>query len=209
MRVALHNPGEDAKPGQKVCWDEDKKIRYGVICLHEVLDRWAESSTPIFDPPSDVECPECGFKFIVPLGTEWGDVISCQDNENHTFEVEADDCGEPQMYDLNDGQYVAYSDEHLDIIIQASPYYTYCEFCSPCAPGAGFLMKPFKIPAEYKETSYTLQNISPGAYSDLYHNLAEWARFKPSFCFGHDWFSSGKAPYRVFEVGTNKEVLPE
>ena len=28
-----------------------------------------------------------------------------------------------------------------------------------------------------------------------------------AYCFGHDWFDYGKAPYKVFDVKTNKEVL--
>lgn len=28
-----------------------------------------------------------------------------------------------------------------------------------------------------------------------------------AYCFGHDWFDAGKAPYRVFSVETGKEVL--
>lgn len=30
-----------------------------------------------------------------------------------------------------------------------------------------------------------------------------------SYCFGLDWFEEGKAPYKVFEVATHKEVLPD
>ena len=28
-----------------------------------------------------------------------------------------------------------------------------------------------------------------------------------AYCFGHDWFEGGKAPYRVFSVATGKEVI--
>ena len=30
-----------------------------------------------------------------------------------------------------------------------------------------------------------------------------------SYCFSHNWFNEGKAPYKVFEVATHKEVLPD
>ena len=30
-----------------------------------------------------------------------------------------------------------------------------------------------------------------------------------AFCFGHDWFEEGKAPYPVFSVATGKRVRPE
>ncbi len=31
---------------------------------------------------------------------------------------------------------------------------------------------------------------------------------KKAYCFGHDWFDDGKAPYKVYDVKTGKEVLP-
>jgi len=30
-----------------------------------------------------------------------------------------------------------------------------------------------------------------------------------AYCFGHDWFDDGKAPYHVYRVTTGEEVLPE
>ena len=34
--------------------------------------------------------------------------------------------------------------DDCDIFIEKSPYYTVCQFCSPCAPGAGYIMQTRK-----------------------------------------------------------------
>ena len=43
-------------------------------------------------------------------------------------------------FTLDDGEYVAECDSYGDIFITKSPYFTTCRYCSPCAPGAGYLM---------------------------------------------------------------------
>lgn len=60
-----------------------------------------------------------------------------------------------------------------DIFVTKSPYYTLAQFCSPCAPGAGYLMDRGTVKA---------------------------------YCFGHDWFEGGTAPYPVYDVKTGKRV---
>jgi len=67
-------------------------------------------------------------------------------------------------------------DIDTDIFITKSPYYTLCNFCSPCAPGAGYIMEQNKNGVK-------------------------------AYCFGHDWFDDGKAPYKVYNVKTDKEAL--
>lgn len=53
-----------------------------------------------------------------------------------------DDCCEcePNGFYLDDGEYKAESDDVGDIFVIESPYYTLCRDCSPCAPGAGYIM---------------------------------------------------------------------
>ena len=81
-------------------------------------------------------------------------------------------------FSLDDEEYEAsQSGDDCDIFILKSPYYTRCQFCSPCAPGAGYLMNECED--------------GPKAY-----------------CFGHDWFDEGKAPYKVFRADNNEEVPP-
>lgn len=74
----------------------------------------------------------------------------------------------PSTYILNDAEYSAIQHaDDPDIFVTRSPYYTLCAFCSPCAPGAGYLMDPGNVKA---------------------------------YCFGHDWWENGKAPYSVYRV---------
>jgi len=73
----------------------------------------------------------------------------------------------------------AFSDDMGDILITESPFFTYAVFCSPCAPGACDLTAP------------CASNPNNRCY-----------------CFGHDWFDTGKAPYTVYSVKTGKEVKP-
>ena len=50
---------------------------------------------------------------------------------------------EPLSHFLDDGEYKAEQcGDDVDIFIFKSPYYTRAQFCSPCAPGAGYLRSP-------------------------------------------------------------------
>ena len=129
--------------------DLERGIHYGVIPIHEVLQAWADCSEPD---------------------------IALEEEEDVNEEEE----------DVNDDAIVGFSFERegyrcyqdidsSDIFVMESPFYTLCAPCSPCAPGAGYLLTKGKLKA---------------------------------YCFGHDWFEEGKAPYRVFSVGTGEEVLP-
>lgn len=50
---------------------------------------------------------------------------------------------EPIGHDLDDGEYVGHVDRDcIDMFLFRSPYYTLAQYCSPCAPGAGYLLNP-------------------------------------------------------------------
>lgn len=98
---------------------------------------------------------------------------------------DSDDLGdvEPIAQKLEDGEYNVYGSAGSyassdDLFVEESPYYTFAPFCSPCAPGAVYLR-------------------DGGPSGD--------AR---GYCFGHEWFSSGVAPYPVFSVVDDSEVYP-
>ena len=93
------------------------------------------------------------------------------------IEVEENESVDPIAHQVDDGEYFATQDyDDTDIFIERSPFFTECGFCSPCAPGAGYLM-----------------------------TRADDCK---AYCFSHDWFESGKAPYRVFKVSDGSEVFP-
>ena len=105
------------------------------------------------------QCPNCG------------SVIAHQDME----------VIEPTSFFYDDGETQAeQSADDVDIFVLKSPYFTYAQVCSPCAPGAGYLLNPLTEPDPSNK----------------------------AYCFGHDWFESGRAPYPVYDVKTGKLVEP-
>ena len=136
--------------------DHKTGIRYGVISQHEVLQAWADSSEAYYG-----KCYDCNEEI---------EECTCDDVE------EKMEFAEPSSFYIDDGEYSAECSEDGDIFITKSPYYTECQFCSPCAPGAGYLMNSVKGGVK-------------------------------AYCFGNDWFESGKAPYPVYSVKTGKLVL--
>lgn len=199
--------------------DKETGIRYGVIPMHAVTQAWADSSEADY---GNAHCPKCGNEAIdydqIPEDIESNDYcLTCKHCHGNRFRggqnaVVRDhrchdcDCIEPDWADWSgegsdyaclECKYSFMSDEAFgdepdcwyvddgeikatrrcpgDIFILKSPYFTHAQFCSPCAPGAGYLMSPCED--------------GPKTY-----------------CFGHDWFKDGKAPYPVFSVSTLEAV---
>ena len=127
---------------------DKNNIRYGIISQNECLEAWCDTAKPDYGPDREEWTEE-----------EWvfAEVIS---------------------YYIDDDEYCAESDEYGDIMIMRSPYFTYAQFCSPCVPGACYLINFLSEPEE--------------------NNRA--------YCFGHDWFEDGIAPYPVYSVKTGKLI---
>ena len=112
--------------------DRENNIRYGVISMNEVIQFWGDESNPIYSN----SCPICGNE--PKTGNDIHSMSRCPscykplDDNSFSFD-------EPIGYILNNGEYQATSDDTGDIFITKSPYYTLCQFCSPCAPGAGYI----------------------------------------------------------------------
>jgi len=149
--------------------DPKTGIRSGVIPQNDCLDFWGEESDAFYTP----HCPYCGNELK-------------QDKEYkrcpHCYKAISNDetlPDEPDFFYIKDETYQATSDTYGDIFITKSPYFTYAQFCSPCAPGACHLSNELSAPNPNNR----------------------------SYCFGHDCFCEGKAPYRVFSVETGEEVF--
>lgn len=141
--------------------DFESGIRYGVIPVVSVLQMWADNSEPVYDS----KCCYCGYELDE-------DLFCTGCNEDFS------DYMEPSFYKFEDDGYAAMDDEHGDIMIIQSPYYTYAQFCSPCAPGACYLLN--EVDSEFSNNKV--------------------------YCFGHDWFDNGVAPYTVYKVSDNSKV---
>ena len=121
--------------------DKETGIRYGVISVHEVMESWYDESEIIYSNC----CPYCGSE--PKSGNNIHEMKRCPTCYNKLEETDFID-QEATGDVLNDGKYQAeksYND--TDIFITKSPYYTLCEYCSPCAPGAGYIMNAGQVKA--------------------------------------------------------------
>ncbi len=122
--------------------DMETGIRYGVINQNEVGQAWFDSSEAVYIN----HCPSCGEE----IDQDLQDQIDSKEetfcpNCNEELDQDSFDFEEPQGFVYNQDGYVCeQSADDTDIFVTKSPYFTYCQFCSPCAPGAGYLMNPIK-----------------------------------------------------------------
>jgi len=130
----------------------DKKtgIRFGVINMNAlVCESWEAFEADYGDP----HCPNCGNDIVSYDDEKHCDYPhirtgyrSCADYacESCGHYLESSDCfgDEPCGWTLDDGEYKATIDDYNDVFLVSSPYYTRAQFCSPCAPGAGYLENP-------------------------------------------------------------------
>lgn len=154
------NKGIDYGMG-KVNIDKENGIRYGVISSNDVMPEfWNDESEPDYGAP---HCPKCGNECETletktqqtengvsvetesapdDYETESGEFPEyvCHDCE-YVFGSESAFGDSPIGFTLDNGEYKAVQNgDDSDIFIIKSPYYTLCQFCSPCAPGAGYIM---------------------------------------------------------------------
>lgn len=153
--------------GQRPNVDEDTNIRYGVINANEIVQAWADSSEPKYP------CEDC----------------ECWNSETESCNYDEWDC-EASEFVLDDGEYIAtQSRDDSDIFVIKSPFYTYAYFCSPCAPGACYLMSPVSMEDIFDHENRTIRAINNRCY-----------------CFGKDWFDGENAPYPIWRVDTHELV---
>ena len=166
INYGLHDTNRDNTAG----------IRYGVISQNEVLQAWADSSEANYGEPT---CPECGNTVVEPnidVTTPDG-IIDAEARESYAeyekfgcnawacdnckmlFDSEHVYSDEPHSFYIDDGEYQAECGEDGDIFITKSPYFTYAQFCSPCAPGACYLLNELDAPCEDNKC-YCFGNIT-------------------------------------------------
>jgi len=112
--------------------DTKTGIRYGVISQRDVGDAWYDESEAFY---GSSHCPECGDE----LDDDTLDEYECECG--HEIKWVGEECygDEVISHYIDNGEYSAECGDSGDIFIYRSPYYTNCGFCSPCAPGAGYL----------------------------------------------------------------------
>lgn len=104
------------------------------------------------------------------------------------------DCGDRDWLYEGDG-YKLTNCLQSDVMVLASPYFTYAQFCSPCVPSACNLDSPLADADKIK--------------SALERGFQDFMKDNRAYCLGHDYFEGRRAPYPVFSVATGELVTPE
>lgn len=174
--------------------DHATGIRYGVISQHSLAEWFFNEIESDYGEP---HCPKCGAEAYNSNEADFDDESGSGAKSDIWFDGKDYYClsckfcfwseeafpEEPQGFSIDDGNYLAVDCLDSDVMVIKAPFYTYAPFCSPCVPGAGNLdgIQTTRIDASCPKT----------------------------YCFGHGWFEGGRAPYRVFRVNDDVEVLPE
>jgi hypothetical protein len=189
--------GSDVNRAEVKMKDGDVEIiRYGIIPQNDVLQGWSDSSEPDYGPAS---CPSCGNEAIA---FDKLDVDLSDEEESKGWKISPHECEEWACEGCKRvfGGESAYPDEALGFTYEAegikafsgddggvwvvmSPFFTYAQFCSPCAPGACYLRSP-------------LHPTPP--------------HHPKCFCLPADWFEGEgeecECPYPVYKVETGECV---
>lgn len=163
--------------------------------MHEVLQAWTDSSEAHYTPT----CPHCGNELSKGFEARRCEHCHKRIDPDMDFDMLEPDCFTYEK----DGYQCQQSGDDTDIFVIKSPFFTYCQFCSPCAPGAGYLMNWFKLSPMADGTETKISDRP-----ETFKALAENAGFPKTYCFGHDFFDDNRAPYPVFSVATGEIVNP-
>jgi len=175
--------GIDYGHGQTNC-DKATGIRYGVIPQHDVLQAWADSSEPFYGEP---HCPKCGNEAVDCDTLKSGDEL--EEWERAKGECEEHACVNCEYVFGNES---AYGDEPISHVIDDGEYKAECG-----EDGDIFVVKsPYYTRAQF------CSPCAPGA-AYLRNDCDDGVK---AYCFGHDWFDGGKAPYPVHSVETDELI---
>jgi hypothetical protein len=178
--------------------DKENGIRYGVVSLHALTEFASEDFEADYGDP---HCPKCGNEAeTIPSHTEsdpsgegkWVSVV--QDIPEEMAEWENDGIGEYACRSckwLFDGD-EAFGDEPIGYTLDKDGYKATLDEYNDV-----FLVKsPYYTHAQF------CSPCAPGA-----GHLENPCESGPkTYCFGHDWFDGGKAPYPVYDVKTDELV---
>jgi hypothetical protein len=160
--------------------DRATGIRYGVIAANEVGQAWYDSSEADYGTPT---CPTCGGA-LVEFADETADGWTIRPHEIPEYACVA--CR------LLCGGESAFSEEPLA--------HTYT--------GDGYTAEQtdsdiFVTASPFYTRGTFCSPCAPGAVS-----LGTGGSIR-AYCFGHDWFEDGRAPYRLWRVSDDTEVVPD
>jgi hypothetical protein len=158
-------------------------IRYGVISQNSVSQAWCDSAEADYGTPT---CPQCG-----------GEVIE-------SFKVNNDGERWPRLYEHSCDDYACENCEHYlssdDVFGDEPQGWSYNDDgyeCVDCLDNDIMILK-----SPYYTLAQFCSPCVPGA-GDLDSTDEDGVR---TYCFGHDWFEDGTAPYPVYAVADGSRV---
>lgn len=164
--------------------DKATGIRYGVISQNSINLDCTEDFEYDYGKPT---CPECGRELLdadskeLPENSEDWDSHGCADYACALCE---------KFWDSGD----CFSDEPIGWNYDGEGY-----ALTDCLDSDIFVLK-----SPYYTFAQFCSPCVPGACS-LDNPMPDGAK---CYCLGHDWFEDGRAPYPVYSVETETEVLP-
>lgn len=158
--------------------------RYGVISSHSVGTAWYEDAEADYGEPT---CGKCG-----NAATPHADVAEDTEEWDSALHECADYACLACRYVF--GSESAFADEPIGYSFEDDEY-----TLTDCLDSDIFVLR-----SPYYTLAVYCSPCVPGA-GDLNTPDDDGAR---TLCLGHEWFEDGKAPYRVFRVSDDAEVLP-
>ncbi len=166
--------------------DNETGIRYGVISQHSVGQAWYDSAEANYWNP---HCPKCGDAVVESFKINNDDDERWPKLYSHSCEDYA--CESCRVYlDSSD----VFGEEPIGWSYEGEGYQL-----TECLESDIFVLK-----SPYYTRARFCSPCVPGACS-----IESPCEDGPkAYCLGHDWFEDGKAPYRVWAVAGDTEVLP-
>ena len=161
-------------------------IRFGVIPHQDIGSAWYDEAEAHYGDPACPECDSAPEDYDDDVHKDYKiDPYTCSaeyacEECKMIFDSEQAYPEEPLSWFFKNAEYEAEQTDEVDIFIFKSPFFTYAQLASPCAPGACYLPLPLYVP-------------------DMNNRC---------YCLGPKWFEDEVAPYPVYSVETNKMVQP-
>ncbi len=159
-------------------------IRHGVIHQGAILQAWADSSEASYGDPT---CPKCG-----------GEVLDAATTKNNYPPLYSYGCTD---YECEECRVTLDSG---DVFGEEPLFYAY--------DGDGYMCEQrgddcdiFILQSPYYTRAAYCSPCAPGAC----YITSPCEDGDRAYCFGHDWFEEGRAPYPVYRVEDDALVAPE
>lgn len=225
-------PGIDySGPRSTANRDSETGIRYGIISQRSLngdiaddiggndwqdigLERAVEEAKSALVKSLDTDDPKESLRSAIEdyvrkdrIGQRVTDILNLNDDprfihrdqawaivsEDFSDAMSMGDCFGP--WRMEDGLLVVQTvSDQNELWVFKSAFYTYAQFCSPCFPGACNLDSPLELPLIPRHEPPTMHTQYPQ---------------NKCYCLPHDWFEHSIAPYPVWRVADDVQIVAE